>query len=190
VLNGLDFAIIGTAMVIIALGFFGGVTKVTAAILSIYFGSIVAAAFYRPVTDAARGHITSMNAATGHLFFFVLLFFAFAMAFTLLISRWLGQLKLPRRIEIIDNVGGAALGVLVSALAVTLAAMLLVVMLQALNQTFGGDRSGSMVGFAHDEIEQSKLVPVFLRMSPAFVRIVSPWFPNGLPPILSERMEV
>lgn len=189
-LNGLDYVIIGSFLAVIALGFFGGVTRVVSAITSIYFGSIFAAAFYRPVTDAIRDYIRSMNERTGHLFFFVLLFLFFSTIFTLVISRWLGNLKLPRRIEIVDNVGGAALGVLVSALAVTLAAMLLVVMLQVLNQTFGAGSNGSVVGFVHDEIEGSTLVPLFLRMSPIFVRTVSPWFPNGLPPILSQGMEV
>jgi uncharacterized membrane protein required for colicin V production len=185
-LNPLDIFIMGTFLSVIAVGFFNGVTKVTSAILAIYFGSIVAAAFYRPVTDATRDHIVALGESTGHLFFFVILFFVFSSAFTVLISNWLGGLKVPHRLEIVDNVGGAALGVIVSGLAVTLAAMLLVILLQALNQTFG---SGSMVGFVNNQIDDSTLVPVFLRLSPHFVRLISPWFPNGLPPILSGGAE-
>jgi uncharacterized membrane protein required for colicin V production len=187
-LNALDFFIISTFLAVIALGFFNGVTKVTAAILAIYFASIVSAAFYRPVTDGALNYIETMSLRTGHLFFFVVLFVAFTTAFTILISNWLGGLKLPRRVEIIDNIGGAALGVVVSGLAVTLAAMLLSILLQALNQTFGsGDNA--MVGFVHDQMRDSILVPVFLKMSPHFVRLISPWFPSGLPPILSGGVE-
>ena len=112
------------------------------------------------------------------------------MVFSFYIARWLGELKFSRRIEIIDNVGGAALGLLVSGLAVTLAAMLLAVMLQALNQTFGAGSNDSVVGFVHDQINQSAMVPFFLKVAPYFVRIISPWFPNGLPPILSGGVEV
>lgn len=184
--NALDFFILMTFITVIAVGFFKGVTRVTSAILAIYFSAIIAAAFYRPVTNAARDHISSMGESTGHLFFFVILFFIFSTAFTILISNWLNGLKVPRRLEIIDNVGGAALGVIVSGLAVTLAAMLLVILLQALNQTFG---AGEMAGFANDQIDGSTLVPVFLRISPHFVRLISPWFPNGLPPILSGGAE-
>jgi uncharacterized membrane protein required for colicin V production len=184
--NALDISILITFIAMIAIGFFNGVTKVTAAIVGIYFSSIVSAAFYRPVTSATRDHISAMGESTGHLFFFVILFFFFSTAFTILISNWLSGLKVPRRIEIIDNVGGAALGVIVSGLAVTLAAMLLVILLQALNQTFG---AGEMVGFVNDQIDDSTLVPVFLRLTPHLVRLISPWFPNGLPPILSGGAE-
>jgi uncharacterized membrane protein required for colicin V production len=187
-LNALDIVIISTFLVVIALGFFNGVSKVTAAILAIYFGSIVSAAFYRPVTSGTLNHISTMSERTGHLFFFVILFFVFSAAFTFLISNWLGGVTLPRRVEIVDNIGGAALGVIVSGLAVTLAAMLLSVLLQALNQTFGAGDS-VMVGFVHDQIGDSTLVPVFLKMSPHFVRLISPWFPSGLPPILSGGVE-
>ena len=187
-LNGLDIVIISTFLAVIAVGFFNGVSKVTAAILAIYFGSIVSAAFYRPVTDGSRNYVSEMGERTGQLFFFVILFFVFTFAFTLLFSNWLGGLKLPRRIEIVDNVGGAALGVMVSGLAVTLAAMLLMILLQALNQTFGAGDS-VMVGFMHRQISDSTLVPVFLKMSPYFVRLISPWFPSGLPPILAGGVE-
>ena len=187
-LNALDIVIISTFLAVIAVGFFNGVTKVTAAILAIYFGSIISAAFYRPVTDGARNYISAMSERMGQLFFFVILFFVFSALFTFLISNWLGGLKLPRRIEIVDNVGGAALGVIVSGLAVTLAAMLLMILLQALNQTFGASDS-AMVGFMHGQVNGSTLVPVFLKMSPHFVRLISPWFPSGLPPILAGAVE-
>lgn len=185
-LNALDIFVMGTFLAVIAVGFFNGITKVMSALLAIYIGSIISAAFYRPLTNASRDHIATMGESTGHLFFFVILFLVFSSAFTVLISTWLGRLKLPRRIEIVDNVGGAALGVIVSGLAVTLAAMLLVILLQALNQTFG---SGDMVGFVNNQIDGSTLVPVILRLSPHFVRLISPWFPNGLPPILSGGAE-
>ena len=164
--NALDIFIIATFVAVIAVGFFSGVTKVTAAILAIYFASIVSAAFYGPLTDSVREHITSMGEQTGNLFFFVILFFTFTSLFTFIISRWLGGLRFPRRIEIVDNVGGAALGVIVSSLAVTLAATLLVVILQALNQTFGEGSSGTMVGFVHNQINDSELVPLFMKISP------------------------
>jgi uncharacterized membrane protein required for colicin V production len=188
-INGLDVFIIATFITVIAVGFFSGVTRVTSAILAIYFSSIVSAAFYDSLTDAVRTHITSMGEETGHLFFFCVLFFFFTGIFTFMISKWLGALKFPRRLEIVDNVGGAALGVIVSSLAVTLAATLLVVILQALNQTFGSGSGDSMVGLVHNQINDSALVPLFMRISPHFVRLISPWFPSGLPPILSGAVE-
>lgn len=182
--NGLDYFIIVTFMAIIGLGFFNGVTRVSAAILAIYFSSIFAAAFYRPLTAVAREYLVSMSLQTGRLAFFVLLFFFFAVAFTVIISRWLGDLRLPRRVAVIDNIGGAALGVVVSGLAMTLAAMVLSIMLQALNQTIGYSGNDRVLGWMRDEIDDSRLVPLFLRMAPFFLNMISPWFPGGLPPIL------
>src|SRR4051812_27956729 len=130
-LNTLDVLIIGSFVAIIGVGFFSGITKVTAAILAIYFAAIIAAAFYRPVGDRLSDQMTSLGSRTGSLFVFTVLFFAFATLFAIFLTRWLGDLRLPKRLEILDNIGGAALGVAVSGLAVTLAAMLLVVLLQA-----------------------------------------------------------
>jgi uncharacterized membrane protein required for colicin V production len=191
VLNALDVLIIGSFLAVIGIGFFSGITKVTAAILAIYFAAIISAAFYRPVSHDISGRMPSMGTETGHLFVFIVLFFVFAGVFTYFFARWLGELKLPKRFEILDNVGGAALGVAVSGMAVTLATMLLIVVLQALNQTFGVSGQGSsVVGLMHHQISGSELVPVFLRAAPFLERTIAPWFPSGLPPILSGRAEV
>lgn len=183
-LNGIDYCIVFTVMAIIGVGFFNGVTRVMAAILAIYFGAIFAAAFYRPLTSAALDIFTSMNRRTGELAFFMLLFVLFSTAFTIIFSRWIGDLRLPRRVMILDNIGGAALGVVVSGLAVTLAAMLLAITLQALNHTVGIGGQDPLLGFIRSEIRGSALVPRFLDMAPFFVRLLAPWFPGGLPPIL------
>lgn len=188
-MNAFDVAILGAFVGIITLGFFSGITRVTAAIFGIYFSSVGAAAFYRPVARGLADTVPSMGTKTGNLFIFVVLFMVFTAATTYLFSKWLGDLRLPRRLEILDNVGGAALGIAVSALAVTLAAMLLVVLLQALNQTFGGSVQESMVGTINGQMRGSELVAVILRAAPYLERTISPWFPNGLPPILSGAME-
>jgi uncharacterized membrane protein required for colicin V production len=184
VLNGLDYIIIGAFLAIIGVGFFNGVTKVTSAIIAIYFASLFSAAFYRPLTEAVTD-VLAMNRRTGELVFFFLLFVVFGVAFTMIISRWIGDLRLPRRITILDNLGGAALGIVVSGLAVTLAALVMAIMLQALNQTVDVSAQENTLGFLRSQIRHSALVPFFLRMAPFFVRILAPWFPGGLPPILN-----
>ena len=183
--NGMDFLIIVTFLAIIGFGFFNGITRVTSAILSLYFGAIFAAAFYRPLTTVARKHLVTMGLQTGQLVFFLLLFFVFSAIFTIIVSRWLGEVRLPRRVQIFDNIGGAALGIIVSGLAMTLAAMLLAITLQALNQTLVFSGRDAVLNTVRNQIDGSTLVPFFLRMAPFFVRLLAPWFPGGLPPILS-----
>ena len=182
--NGLDFAIIFAFLAIIGIGFLSGITRVVAAIVAIYLGSAVAAAFYRDLTDAARAHAGTLSQPTGQLAVFTVLFVATSALFTVLLSRGLNGWKLPRRVEIIDNLGGAALGVFVSGLAVTLAAILLSILLSALNQSVGQTSSGTMSGAVDTQVSESQLVPVFLDMAPFFTAALEPLFPGGLPPIL------
>ena len=124
-MNGLDFAIIFAFLAVIGLGFFAGVTRVVAAIISIYFGSIAAAAFYEVLTTEVRQHVSSMSLATGELVIFCFIFVVSSVALWFAFARSLNGIKFSRRLEIFDNLGGAALGLIVSGLAVTLAAMLM-----------------------------------------------------------------
>jgi uncharacterized membrane protein required for colicin V production len=183
--NGLDILIIVTFLAIIGFGFFSGITRVTSALLSLYFGAVFAAAFYRPLTDVSRDHLTTMGEQTGNLVFFLMLFLAFSVILTMVVSRWMGEVRLPRRIQVLDNVGGAALGIIVSGLAMTMAAMLLAITLQALNQTLVIADRDAVLSSVRGQLHDSTLMPIFLRMTPFFSRMISPWFPGGLPPILS-----
>lgn len=183
--NGIDLLIIVVFLAIIGAGFFGGITRVLAAIAALYFGAVFAAAFYSPLSEFARSYFTTMNDETGKIVFFLILFFAFSAAMTVMISRWLGEIRLPRRLQVFDNIGGAALGVIVSGLALTLAAMLLAITLQALNQTLGLTGRDAVLSSARGQIQNSTLMPIFLRMAPFFGRLISPWFPGGLPDILA-----
>jgi hypothetical protein len=145
---------------------------------------VFAAAFYDPLSDQARDLLTTMDDQTGQLVFFLVLFFAFSALMTVVVSRWLGEVRLPRRLQVFDNIGGAALGVVVSGLAMTLAAMMLAITLQALNQTLDVSGNDAILTRFRGQIDGSTLVPIFLRMAPFFARLISPWFPGGLPKIL------
>jgi hypothetical protein len=103
--------------------------------------------------------------------------------FTWIVSKWTIRFKLPRRVMVMDNIGGVALGLLLSAITLTFAALFLTIVLQALNQTVTLTGSG-VLGFARGQIKDSALLPHFLKMVPVVTTAISPWFPNGLPPIL------
>ena len=183
--NGLDIFIVCAFMAIIGLGFFNGITKVTAAMVAIYFGTISAATFYRPTTDMVREVMPTMSRVTGELAAFFVLFVGFSAVFTVMLSRWMGDVRFPRRIAVLDNIGGAALGVVASGLAITLGAIALAVMLQALNSTVVISGQDPALSLLRRQIQDSSLVPHFLRMAPFFLDVISPWFPGGLPPILN-----
>ena len=184
-MNGLDYLIVIMFVAIIGVGFFNGVTKLTSALIGIYFGAVFAAGFYRATAAALVDLLSTISLRTSELVCFLMLFLAFSTLFAIVFSRWLGGLKLPRRFAILDNVGGAALGLLVSGVAMTLASLVLAVTLQALNQTATIAGHDPALALLREEIRDSTLVPFFLRMSPFFVQVIAPWFPGGLPPILN-----
>jgi uncharacterized membrane protein required for colicin V production len=182
--NWVDYAILLIFMVIVGCGFFGGIAKVSAAILAIYASSILAAMFYRPMTDALQSIFSNVSDTVGQLVMFVVLFLVFSAILTLIVSRWLSGVQLPRRFLVMDNIGGVMLGLVLSAMTLTFAALFLTVVLQALNQTISFTGPDSVLGFARSQIRESALVPLFLRLAPVVTHAVSPWFPSGLPPIL------
>ena len=183
-LNGLDFAILFTFLAVIGLGFFGGIVRVTAAIVAIYVASVVSAMFYVPLADAFQNNVKSINQTTSQLLVFLVTFMVAGGIVWWMVSSGLKGSKMPRRLEIFDNLGGATLGMIVSVMAVTLAVMLISILLQVLNQSVGAGGTTSLGGAVKGQIDTSALVPLFLDLSPVFTRIIEPWFPSGLPAIL------
>ena len=181
--NALDVLLLVGLMAILGAAFFSGISRTVSSILAVYLAAISAGAFYDELTDVARNYV-SMGETTGQLSFFVLIFLVFSLAFTWVISRWIAGIRLPRSLSVLENIGGAAIGLLVAGAAVTVAAMLLSILVQALQQvaTYG---QGPLVGIVDDQIQESALVPFFLRLSPHFIRLIEPWFPGGLPQLLS-----
>ncbi len=183
-MNGLDFAIIFAFLAIIFFGFFGGITRVLAAMLAIYIATVVAAMFYSDVTDMFRDNVDNVTLATGQLFIFFTLFLVTSLAIGYGMMRGLSGVKSTRRLRFADNLTGVALGLTVSALAVVLATVVMSILLQVLNQTAGSGGSGALAAI-EGQISSSALTPVFLDVTPIVTRFVQPWFPNGLPAILS-----
>lgn len=181
--NVFDIIIVVTFMGLVGFGFFNGVTRLSAAIIAVYFGAILAAVFYRALTGAMMEIIPGMGRVTGELAIFFLLFLGFSVAFTITMARWLSGMKIPRRLRILDNIGGALLGIVVAGLALTVSSMMLAISLQVMNRVVSSGTS-NVADLLDGGIQGSALVPVFLRLAPFFVQAIAPWFPGGVPPIL------
>jgi hypothetical protein len=180
--NALDMILLVSLMAILGAAFFSGISRTVSSIFAVYLAAICAAAFYQDLTDSAQ-KIVGIGQSTGELAFFVLTFLTFSLVFTFIISRWIEGLRMPRWFGVVDSIGGAALGLLVAGAAVTVAAMLLSIVVQALQQVaLSGD--GSLVAIIDEQIRDSMLVPFFLRLSPYFTRLFEPWFQGGLPQLL------
>ena len=183
-MNVLDIAIVVAFGVLILIGFFGGIGRVTAGIFAVYLSSIVAAAFYERVGEIFTNQIGDMRDATGHLMAFMLLFVVLTGAFFWGIGQTIKAVEIRRgRFAIMDNVGGATLALTAGALAIAMTISVSVIILGAFNQSavVGGDENLGALG---KQIRGSELVPMFLKLQEPLVVAYKPWFPNGLPPIL------
>jgi uncharacterized membrane protein required for colicin V production len=181
VINWLDLFIIAALAATILVGFIGGLVRLTAMAIAIYLGSVVAARWYVGVTDVAHRHINGFDTRSVQFFVFGALMIVTSAVMTWLLGAGFGKIRFPRRIEIADNVLGAGVGIIATALSLVPVSLVL----QALNESVLSTSGGSILGIAQNEIDQSRLIPLFLRMAPVFVRLISPWLPSGIPPILS-----
>lgn len=181
--NALDIALLVGLMVILGAAFFGGISKTVSSILAVYLAAVCAGMFYDEITEVARRNI-AIGKTTGELGFFLLMFLACSMLFTFVIAHWLEGLRMPRWFGVLDSIGGAAVGLLVAGAAVTVAALLLSITVQALQQVAVSGQ-GPLVGLVGEQIRGSVLVPLFLRLSPLVGSLIEPWFPGGLPKLLT-----
>jgi uncharacterized membrane protein required for colicin V production len=184
VMNVLDIVIVLAFGLLILVGFFGGIGRVTAGMFAVYLSSVVAAAFYERVGDILIDNVSDMREATGHLLAFMFLFVALTGAFFWGIGQTIKAVELRRgRFAIMDNVGGATLALTAGALAIAMTISVTVIILGAFNQSavVGDDENLGALG---RQIRGSELVPMFLKLQKPLVVTYEPWFPNGLPPIL------
>lgn len=181
--NALDVVLLVGLMVILGAAFFGGVSRTVSAIFAVYLAAVCAGNFYDGLTEVARRKL-DIGKTTGELGFFLLIFLAFSLLFTFVISHWLEGLRMPRWFGVLDSIGGAVLGLLVAGAAVTVAALLLSITVQAMQQV-AVHGQGPLVGLVGEQVRGSVLVPLFLHVSPYIRSLIEPWFPGGLPQLLT-----
>ena len=183
-MNLLDYTIIAAVPILITVGFFSGARRAAAAFVSIYFATVVAAASYQGLSDFFQRGDRDLRVATADLLAFMLLLIVMTGVFYVVVLQSVKQVVNRRgRVSILDNIGGAALATVLGSLALVMTLSVTVVLLGVLNHSSVTGDSDSL-GAVGDQIRESKLVPVVVRLQPAVTVGLRPWFPNGLPAIL------
>lgn len=188
-MNVLDFVIIAAIGGMVGFGFFVGISRVTAGLVAIYFAAIVAATFYQSVAESLERVAPSLSSSTAELLTFVILFLSMTGLFVFLIVHSLRASSLAGRFSILDNVGGATLGIVIAGVTVALAMTVITLALQVLTSTTIGSQDG-MLGMVQSQVSGSALTPVFLKLLPILTSSIRPWFPGGLPDILTSSAKV
>jgi uncharacterized membrane protein required for colicin V production len=151
---------------------------------AVYCATIVSASFYDSLGDSIQGGIDNMQPATADLIAFMTMMTVLVLGFYVVIAQTIRTVEHRRgRFAILDNIGGAALGIIVGVLTVALTISVTVVLLGALNQSAFANGIGNL-GFIGRQVDGSALVPLFVKLQPAVVSALRPWFPDGLPAIL------
>lgn len=189
-MNVLDILILAIFAGVIATGFFVGIGKALSAIVAIYFATVMAATFYEPLGGAFKRIVSDINESTSRLVAFLLLFCLFSIGIAYVINRTIESVSASNRFVILNNIGGAALGGIVAAVTITLSITVTVILIQALAQSTANATDGTFLSSIGTQIRGSALAPVFLDLMPYVTRIVEPWFPGGLPPILTASPRV
>lgn len=189
-MNFLDVLILAVFAGVIAAGFFVGVGRALSAIVATYFGTVMAATFYDPLGGAFETLVADINPSTARLIAFLILFTGISIGIGYVIIRTVESSSASNRFVILNNIGGAALGGIVAAVTITLSVTVTVILVQALAQSTANAADGTLLASIGSQIKGSALAPVFLDMLPYVTRIVEPWFPGGLPPILTAAPRV
>jgi len=188
-MNLMDAFIIGMFVVIAGAGFFFGVVRTASTMVAVYLATVISATFYQRLGDAIRSTIGSISLGAAYFTAFMILFLVVTVLFTFVIVTTLRPTAQKRRFAILDNLGGATVSVVIAFVAITMAMAITVVMIQAAVAASGDASSGPM-GLVRRQMGASELAPLFLRLLPIMTSAVRPWFPGGLPPILTDAGNV
>ena len=184
-MNAMDILILAAFVAIAGAGFFFGVVRTTSSMIAVYLATVIAATFYERLGELFQGAVGPVSIGAAYFCAFVVLFLAAAVLFTFVIITTLQPTSPKRRFAILDNLGGATLSVVVAFVAITMSLAITVIMVQAAAAA-SVSSSGGVMGTVRGQMDTSALAPLFLRLLPLMTTAVRPWFPGGLPPILTD----
>jgi uncharacterized membrane protein required for colicin V production len=183
--NLFDLLIIALFGGTVLLSFMGGLGKVFSTLAGLYGGALIAALFYQTFSEVVlRKLFSNMADFTGQLVAFLFLMLWSSLAIAIGLGRSFFLKKLGQRIGVFNNITGGTLGIAVAIFATILATMITSLLLQLLNATAELGSSPTVTQL-QTELGNSLLVPLFLKLVPAVVFPLQPFFPSGLPPILA-----
>ncbi|HUG17299.1 MAG TPA: CvpA family protein [Thermomicrobiales bacterium] len=184
-MNILDAIIIIIISALVLIGFFSGVGRIVATLIALYFATIVSATFYDSIAVRIREGVEGVGVSTAELTAFLILFGTFAAAFYWVATFSFKTMSARRgRFVILDNIGGAALAVMVGLLTVAMTLSVTVILIGALSQTSVTSDGQEQTGFLTKQIRGSELAPVVLKIQPPVSATFKPWFSGELPVIL------
>lgn len=187
-INLIDIVLMLAFVGIAALGFLGGTLRLLLVLISLYLAVVVGGLFYIPVALWLFRTFEAMDAFSAQMLAFFLLIIITTIVLAVSLIHTFGAAKLPRFVASLDQIGGGALGVITAAFSVILISIILRLFFGFVAQTAaaGAPVWPGMVALA-EQARTSAVARLFLQISAPLFAIIQPWFPSGLPEILTPR---
>lgn len=188
-INVFDIVLVLAFVGIVALGFLGGVVRLIFVLIALYLSVIVATFFYVPIGIALSSNVQALSPFTAAMVGFFLLLVASTATLTASLLKTFSTLRLPNRLASVDQVGGSMLGMV----AATFASVVTIVVLNfffglVLRTAAGGVAVSPLLLTLAGQMRASFLARYFIDLSQPLFVLMLPWFPGGLPAILSNVM--
>lgn len=185
-INVIDIVLTLCFLVIIGFGFFGGVIRLAFVLLSLYLALVVGGLFYVPLGVVLAQRVVALTSLTAQLVAFMLLVAGGGTALAISFFKTFPTARLPRALAGLDQMGGAAVGVL----AATLACVVLTVVMNfffgmVVSTKEGGIEVTPLLLSLAEQLRVSFLVRFLVDLSAPIFVFILPFFPNGLPAILT-----
>lgn len=185
-MNFLDLLMIVVFFGIFALGFFAGIWRCLAGLLSLVVGLVATSFFYQPVGDVLSGRFASLDFRVADLIGFlgVLFVAVFLVNYLLLRSFRTGRLRTRLTFE---THGGLPWIALLSALSIALAIVVVAILVQVFDWTVREMPPERVTVWAANQYAESALSDQALRLSPYIYNAVNEVTPGTVPTILQPR---
>lgn len=182
-MNLLDLIIIVVFLGMFVLGFFVGVGRTLALLVSMLVGLVGASVFYRAIADLFVGISDQVDIAVANLVAFILLALIIAAAVDYLLMRSFRVSRLRTRLTL-ETRGGFPAILLVIAVAFLFSVTLVITLVQLGDRSTGELPDSSIARTLEDQFHGSILSDQALRFAPVVYHVVSTLTPGSVPEIL------
>ena len=174
-LNPFDVLIAFGLVAGVALGFMRGLIRMVMSLLVLYVAAVFAMTFYVVVGGWIR-YVLGLSRSVTEALAFAIILVAVVSLLNFILRRTYKDTELPG-VRQIDQLGGMAIGFVLTCIWIGLALVVLAFFMKA-SADGVGSFGRNIIGY----FRSSNLIPIFYDFLPIALATLKPWMPGGLPP--------
>ncbi len=177
-LNAIDVLVLVGALTIVGIAFFQGIVQQTMYLISCLLSLLVAAYYHRQLARWIGETIPASDEVLS-TFAFVVIFLVSLGVYLRVATLLYSGTRLPG-IGAWDNLGGALVGCVTAYVVIAITLRVIAFMTNGAWPDWNDFRTGTIIA-----LERSRLAATMANFGAATVTALQPWFPSGVPAILS-----